>query len=96
MKDRTKIRAKAWADSIWNIIQRSKKDHLNKIRNRSSSSFKEKVVIEAEELVYLLGFVVIGVVFNPLIPFHFKRNVWQIIDVLSAISILILGFVKIK
>ena len=38
----------------------------------------------------LVGFIVIGVVFNPLIPFRFKRDVWQVIDIISGISLLAL------
>jgi hypothetical protein len=44
----------------------------------------------------LIGFVVIGVVFNPLIPFRFKRDVWQIIDIVSAITLLVFGYKNIQ
>jgi hypothetical protein len=35
-----------------------------------------------------IGFLVIGVVFNPLIPFRFKRDIWQVIDVLGGIALI--------
>ena len=52
--------------------------------------------IENPKKWILIGFIVIGVVFNPLIPFHFKRNVWQIIDIVSATFLIILGLNNIQ
>jgi hypothetical protein len=34
----------------------------------------------------LIGFIVVGVLFNPLIPFRFKRDLWQVIDIFSGIA----------
>jgi len=44
----------------------------------------------------LIGFIGIGVLFNPLIPFHFKKDLWQIIDIISGIAIIGLTFSKRK
>jgi hypothetical protein len=52
--------------------------------------------IENPKKWVLIGFIVIGVVFNPLIPFRFKRDVWGIIDVLSAIALISIGIYTIK
>jgi len=35
-----------------------------------------------------VGFIVIGVLFNPLIPFRFKRDLWQVIDILGGIALI--------
>ena len=44
-----------------------------------------------------VGFVVIGVLFNPLIPFYLKRDTWQIVDILAAIALVWIPFhVKVK
>jgi len=39
------------------------------------------------------AFIVIGVLFNPFIPFRFKRDIWQVIDVITAITIIATTFV---
>jgi hypothetical protein len=41
-----------------------------------------------------VGFIVIGVLFNPLIPFRFKRDLWQVIDISSGILLIVFGFRK--
>ena len=33
----------------------------------------------------LIGFILIGVIFNPIIPLRFKRDIWQVIDLATAI-----------
>jgi Na+/H+ antiporter NhaD/arsenite permease-like protein len=40
--------------------------------------------------VWLLG--VIALLFNPLIPVHLSREIWQVIDFICAILIIIIGF----
>ena len=52
--------------------------------------------IENPKKWILVGFIVIGVVFNPLIPFRFKRDVWQLIDIGTAIGLIIVGMVSLK
>jgi uncharacterized membrane protein YccC len=39
-----------------------------------------------------MGFVVIGVLFNPLIPLHFKRDTWQIVDILAGVALVWMPF----
>ena len=39
-----------------------------------------------------VGFVVIGVLFNPLIPLHLKRDTWQIVDILAGIALIWMPF----
>ena len=39
-----------------------------------------------------VGFVVIGVLFNPLIPLHLKRDAWQIVDILAGIALVWMPF----
>jgi hypothetical protein len=39
-----------------------------------------------------VGFVVIGVVFNPLIPLHLKRDAWQIVDILAGVALVWMPF----
>ena len=41
----------------------------------------------------LVGFIVIGALFNPLIPFRFKRDLWQVIDILGGIILIAMPFV---
>ena len=38
------------------------------------------------------GFVVIGVLFNPLIPFYLKRDTWQIVDIIAGIALIWMPF----
>ena len=38
------------------------------------------------------GFMVIGVLFNPLIPFYLKRDTWQIVDILAGIALVWMPF----
>jgi hypothetical protein len=49
--------------------------------------------LESSPKGILVGFIVIGVLFNPLIPFRFKRDIWQVIDVIAAIAIIATTFV---
>ena len=35
-----------------------------------------------------VGFVVIGVLFNPFIPFYLKRDTWQVVDILAGIALI--------
>ena len=42
------------------------------------------------------SFIVIAVLFNPVIPIHLTRNIWQIIDLVATIPFLLLIFSKIK
>jgi len=44
--------------------------------------------LESSPKAILIGFIVIGVLFNPLIPFRFKRDVWQVIDILGGIALI--------
>jgi hypothetical protein len=39
-----------------------------------------------------MGFVVIGVLFNPLIPLHLKRDTWQIVDILAGMALVWMPF----
>lgn len=39
-----------------------------------------------------VGFVVIGVLFNPLVPFHLKRDTWQIVDILAGLALMWMPF----
>jgi low temperature requirement protein LtrA len=39
-----------------------------------------------------VGFVVIAVLFNPLIPFHLKRDTWQIVDILTGVALMWMPF----
>ncbi len=41
--------------------------------------------------VWLFGFV--AVLFNPLVPIHFSRELWQIIDIICAILFIVVAFV---
>jgi len=54
--EKSRIRAKSWAKSVWNIIINCKIKHLKKIKKHSSKQYKDRVINEAEELVYLLYF----------------------------------------
>jgi hypothetical protein len=36
-----------------------------------------------------IGFIVIGVLFNPLIPFRFSRDIWQVIDIAGGIGLIL-------
>jgi len=40
----------------------------------------------------LMGFIVIGVIFNPFIPLRFKKDIWHLIDILSSVSLIIFCF----
>jgi hypothetical protein len=51
---------------------------------------------ENPEKWVLIGFVVIGVIFNPIIPLHLKRSIWQIIDIATAIGLVLLSINKWK
>jgi hypothetical protein len=44
----------------------------------------------------LVGFIVIGVIFNPLIPFRFKRDLWQVIDILGGIALITISVLQKK
>lgn len=55
----------------------------------------------AAYLVYLVGkkvwtgiFVVIAILFNPIVPFYFSRDFWQVVDVAVAIIFFISLFSK--
>ena len=37
----------------------------------------------------LVGFIVIAVLFNPLIPFRFKKDLWQVIDLIAAVTLIL-------
>jgi hypothetical protein len=52
--------------------------------------------IENPKKWILIGFILIGIIFNPLIPFRFKRDVWQIIDIVSAITLVVFGYRNIQ
>ena len=39
-----------------------------------------------------MGFVVIGVLFNPFIPLHLKRDTWQIVDILAGVALVWMPF----
>lgn len=34
------------------------------------------------------AYIVVGVVFNPLLPFHFQRETWQVVDAAAGIILL--------
>jgi hypothetical protein len=36
----------------------------------------------------------LAVLFNPIVPFHFGRNAWQVVDGLAAVSLFISSFLK--
>ncbi len=41
-------------------------------------------------------FGIMAILFNPIIPFYFSRNTWQLIDFLSAVIFIISIFKKMK
>ena len=41
-----------------------------------------------EKSGWIWAFIAIAVVFNPLLPIHFNRRVWQILDLVGAIMFL--------
>lgn len=38
-------------------------------------------------------FVVIAILFNPIMPFYMERDTWQILDVVAAIPFLVFAFI---
>lgn len=36
----------------------------------------------------LFGFIAVGLLFNPLIPFRFNKDLWQIVDILGGIALI--------
>jgi len=40
-----------------------------------------------------LGYLIAAILFNPLIPFHFKRDIWQLIDIAAAVMLAAFPFI---
>jgi hypothetical protein len=39
-----------------------------------------------------VGFAIVGILFNPLIPFHLKRDTWQILNVFAGVALIWMPF----
>lgn len=37
---------------------------------------------------FVFGYIIIGLIFNPLVPFQFDRSTWQILDVVTGLLLL--------
>ena len=40
------------------------------------------------EQIWLIGFLIIAILFNPIFPIYFKKDTWLIIDIITAIIFL--------
>lgn len=52
------------------------------------------LVYNSGRKIWMGIFVVIALFFNPIIPFHFQRDTWQIIDIIAAIIFFTSFFIK--
>ncbi len=34
------------------------------------------------------GYVIMGLIFNPILPFHFRRSTWQVLDIAAGVVLL--------
>jgi ABC-type Mn2+/Zn2+ transport system permease subunit len=51
---------------------------------------------EKKEMAWVWIFIMIAVLFNPIIPFYLSRNTWQYIDIIAAILFFISLYFKLK
>jgi len=56
------------------------------------SCFGFYFILEFKSNGLKMGFVVIGVLFNPIIPLHLKRDTWQIVDILAGVALVWMPF----
>jgi hypothetical protein len=59
----------------------------------ASSSFCFYLATKSKQSVWLWVFGIIGLLFNPIIPIHLARKTWSVVDVVSALVLVVSIFV---
>ena len=49
------------------------------------------VALRSSRRWFTLAYVAIALVFNPILPFHFRRSTWQKLDITAGVALLVLA-----